>query len=248
MAPVLSAVTDHVYLARTPLVNWTLVSDDSGVMLIDAGFPGNRDDVLTSLQELDFGPADVRAILLTHAHIDHFGAAIWFAKMHHTPVYCHALEVGHAKRDYLQQASPAALMTHAWRPRWLRWSLQVAANGGLVRAGIPTAGALTPEIAATLPGRPLALPTPGHTSGHCSYVVDGVLVAGDALVTGHPLSGRHGPQLLPSLFNHSDPDCVRSLDVLATADTEILIPGHGDVWIGSISAAARQAAREAAPD
>jgi len=39
MAPVLTAVTDHVHLARTPLVNWTLVSDDSGVMLIDAGFP-----------------------------------------------------------------------------------------------------------------------------------------------------------------------------------------------------------------
>jgi glyoxylase-like metal-dependent hydrolase (beta-lactamase superfamily II) len=77
-------------------------------------------------------------------------------------------------------------------------------------------------------------------------VVDGVLVAGDALVTGHPLAQRHGPQLLPSVFNHSDDDCTRSLSVLATAGTEILIPGHGDVWTGPIADAARLAAQPAA--
>ena len=49
MVPVLTAVTERVHLAQTPLVNWTLVSDNSGVVLIDAGFPGHRDDVLTSL-------------------------------------------------------------------------------------------------------------------------------------------------------------------------------------------------------
>ena len=95
--------------------------------------------------------------------------------------------------------------------------------------------------AATLPGRPTALPTPGHTGGHCSYVVDRVLVAGDALITGHPLARRRGPQLLPSMFNHDDDACVRSLAALAAAGTDTLIPGHGDLWIGPISEAARQA-------
>ena len=241
MAPVLTAVTDQVHVAQTALVNWTLVSDDSGVMLIDAGFPGSRADVLSSLDRLGFAPGDVRAILLTHAHIDHLGSAIWFAKTHGTPVYCHAHEVGHAKREYLQQVSPAALISHAWRPRWLKWSLEVAANGGMVREGIPGTQALTPEVAATLPGRPTALPTPGHTGGHCSYVVDRVLVAGDALITGHPLARRRGPQLLPSMFNHDDDACVRSLAALAAAGTDTLIPGHGDLWIGPISEAARQA-------
>ena len=241
MAPALSAVTDNVHLARTPLVNWTLVSDDSGVMLIDAGFPGNRDDVLTSLNALGFAAEDVRAILLTHAHIDHLGTAIWFARVHRTPVYCHPGEVGHAKRDYLQQVSPAALAPQVWRPRWLTWSTQVALKGGLTRDGIPTVRALTDDVAAGLPGRPVALPTPGHTSGHCSYLVDGVLVTGDALVTGHPLLPHTGPQLLPSMFNHSDPDCRRSLEVLAGAGTDTLIPGHGDVWIGPIGEAVRQA-------
>lgn len=245
MTPVLTAVTDAVHMVHTPLVNWTLVADDTGLMLIDAGLPGSRDDVMTSIDRLGFAPSDVRAILLTHAHVDHLGSAIWFAATHGTAVYCHAGELGHARRDYLQQASPAALLAHAWRPRWLRWSLRVARMGGLVRDGIPSARALTPEIAATLPGRPRAIPTPGHTAGHCSYVVDGVLVSGDALVTGHPLAQCEGPQLLPSVFNHDIAQCTRSLAVLAGAGTDVLLPGHGQLWHGPIADAVRRAGQPA---
>lgn len=234
-------ITDTVHLAHTDLVNWTLVADDRGVMLIDAGFPGSRDDVLTSLRQLGFRPEDVRAILLTHAHVDHFGSAIWFAKTHGTPVYCHADEVGHSKREYLQQASPVDLLAHAWQPRWIKWSLEIARKGALVRRGIPTTQALTEDVAETLPGRPLAIPTPGHTSGHCSYLVDGVLVSGDALITGHPLARSTGPQLLPAPFTHDEQGCARSLAALAMLETDTLIPGHGELWIGPIREAVRQA-------
>ena len=130
-------------------------------MLIDAGFPGSRDDVLASLRQLGFGVDDVRAILLTHAHIDHFGSAIWFAKTHGTPVYCHADEVGHAKREYLEQASPVDVAKHIWQPRWLKWSVAISRKGAFTRDGIPTAQALTEDVAAGLPGAPMAIPTPG---------------------------------------------------------------------------------------
>ncbi|GAY18240.1 MBL fold metallo-hydrolase [Mycobacterium sp. shizuoka-1] len=241
MPPALTAVTERVHMVHTPLVNWTIVADDAGVMLIDAGFPGSRADVVASLAELGFGPSDVTAILLTHAHVDHFGTAIWFATTYGTPVYCHADEVGHAKREYLQQASPVALMAHAWQPRWVKWSLDIVGKGALKKDGIPSAGALTEDVAERLPGRPLAVPTPGHTGGHCSYLVDGVLVSGDALVTGHPLATRTGPQLLHRVFNHDEADCVRSLSALAMLETDTLIPGHGQLWFGPISEAARQA-------
>ncbi|RAV18062.1 MBL fold metallo-hydrolase [Mycolicibacterium sp. GF69] len=243
MAAALSAVTDTVHFAFTDLVNWTLVTDGTGVILIDTGFPGNREDVLRSLDQLGFGVDDLRAILLTHAHIDHFGSAIWFAKTHGTPVYCHATEVGHAKRDYLEQASPVDIAKHIWQPRYLTWSMAITRKGAMVRDGIPSARALTEDIANGLPGRPVPIPTPGHTGGHCSFLVDGVLVSGDALVTGHPLSSRTGPQLLPGLFNHDQDGCVRSLGALGPLETEVLLPGHGPVWRGSM----REAAEAAAP-
>ncbi|BBY06865.1 MBL fold metallo-hydrolase [Mycobacterium noviomagense] len=242
MAPVLTNVTDIVHLAQGEAVNWLIVRDDSGVMLIDSGYPGDRDDVLASLRQLGHQPGDVTAILLTHAHIDHLGSAIWFAKEHGTPVYCHPDEVGHAKREYLQQASPVDVALRIWRPRWAVWGAHVVRNGGLIRDGIPTTQPLTTDIAAQLPGHPMAIPTPGHTSGHCSYVVDGVLASGDALVTGHPLLRRSGPQLLPAVFSHSQNDCVRSLAALALLETEILAPGHGDLWRGPIQEATGKAA------
>ncbi len=183
--------------------------------------------MLASLRQLGFGVDDLRAILLTHAHIDHFGSAIWFAKTHGTPVYCHADEVGHAKREYLEQASPVDVATHIWQPRWLKWSVAISRKGAFTRDGIPTAQALTEDVAAGLPGTPMAIPSPGHTGGHCSFVVDGVLVSGDALVTGHPVAPRSGPQLLPDLFNHDQDGCVRSLAALAMLDTEVLCPGMG---------------------
>lgn len=243
MPAAVTAVTDNVHFAYTDLVNWTLVTDGAGVVLIDAGFPGNRDDVLASLRHLGFGVDDLRAILLTHAHIDHFGSAIWFARTHGTPVFCHAAEVGHAKREYLEQASPVDIAKHAWRPRYLTWSLAITRKGAMVRDGIPAASALTDDIAAGLPGAPTAIPTPGHTGGHCSFVVDGVVVTGDALVTGHPLLTHDGPQLLPELFNHDEEGCLRSLSTLALLDTDVLLPGHGPMWRGSMREAAASAAR-----
>ena len=242
MTAALTAITGNVHFAYTELVNWTLVTDQNGVMLIDAGFPGDRDDVLASLRQLGFGVDDLRAILLTHAHIDHFGSAIWFAKTHGTPVYCHAAEVGHSKREYLQQASPVDIATHIWQPRWLKWSVAITRKGAMVRDGIPTTQALTEDVAARLPGEPMAIPTPGHTGGHCSYVVDGVLVSGDALVTGHPLLKSDGPQLLPEVFNHDQDGCVRSLAALGMLDADVLLPGHGPVWRGSVREAVERAA------
>jgi glyoxylase-like metal-dependent hydrolase (beta-lactamase superfamily II) len=244
-SPTLVQVTDMVHLAVGEAVNWVLVTDDTGVMLIDAGYPGDRGEVLGSLRKLGYDVGDVRAVLLTHAHIDHLGSAIWFANEHGTPVYCHPEEVGHAKREYLEQVSILDVALRIWRPRWAVWGAHVVRSGGLIRDGIPTAQPLTTEAAAELPGHPLAIFTPGHTSGHCSYLVDGVLAGGDALITGHPLVRHRGPQLLPAVFSHSQRDCIRTLSAIALLETEILAPGHGDLWRGPIREATDAALKRA---
>lgn len=240
MAAALTAITEHVHFAQTDLVNWTLVTDGNRVMLIDAGFPGQREDVIGSVRQLGFTVDDIAAVLLTHAHIDHFGTAIWLAKSHGTPVFCHAGELGHTKREYLEQAAPADVVRNIWHPRWLKWAATITAKGGMNHAGIPTARALTDSD--DLPGKPVPVPTPGHTGGHCSFIVDGVLVSGDALVTGHPLLPQAGPTLLPALFNHDEAGCLSSLKELAAVEADVMLPGHGPVWRGSIADAAAAAA------
>lgn len=243
MAWGITSVTDTVHLVEGDSVNWVVVTSEDGATLFDAGYPGDRDDVLASLSELGVGVTNIQAIVLTHAHVDHLGSAIWFAKTHDTQVFCHADEVGHAKREYLEQASPLDVALNVWRPGWAPWAMQVLRKGGTTRAGIPTAQPLTAEAAGALPGHPMPIPTPGHTGGHCSFIVDGVLISGDALVTGHAVSRRTGPQLLPSMFNHDEAGCRRSLGALALLETDVLLPGHGPVWRGPIRDAVDSALR-----
>jgi glyoxylase-like metal-dependent hydrolase (beta-lactamase superfamily II) len=68
-----------------------------------------------------------------------------------------------------------------------------------------------------VPGRPRAIPTPGHAPGHCALLVEerGVLFAGDALCTLNPRSFRRGPQLMPPGFNMSDAQAEASLAAVA---------------------------------
>ncbi|WP_030951300.1 MBL fold metallo-hydrolase, partial [Streptomyces sp. NRRL S-481] len=105
----------------------------------------------------------------------------------------------------------------------------------------PDAGALD------LPGRPVPVHTPGHTGGHCAYHVPGtgVLISGDALVSGHPTARFGGPQLLPDMFHHERPRAVASLDVLAGLEGELLLPGHGPVHRGPVGDAAQRARERA---
>ena len=80
------------------------------------------------MRQLGFGVDDIHAILLTHAHVDHFGSAIWFAKTHGTPVFCHADEVGHAQREYLEQVS-ARTWPRVVAARYLKWVDEIGRKG-----------------------------------------------------------------------------------------------------------------------
>jgi glyoxylase-like metal-dependent hydrolase (beta-lactamase superfamily II) len=82
-----------------------------------------------------------------------------------------------------------------------------------------------------VPGRPVAVPTPGHTSGHVSFNLpdQGVLLAGDALVTKQPWERveRSRPQLLHPDFNHDHQAAVQALSHLRLLEASVVLCGHG---------------------
>ncbi|YCK38055.1 MBL fold metallo-hydrolase [Actinomadura sp. ATCC 39365] len=55
-------------------VNWVLLREGDDLTLIDGGWPGDVAAVEDFIRSIGRRPEDVRAILLTHAHIDHLGA------------------------------------------------------------------------------------------------------------------------------------------------------------------------------
>ncbi|MRH89684.1 MBL fold metallo-hydrolase [Nocardia sp. SYP-A9097] len=223
-------VSDSVYVVAGTNVNWALVSDGSGVTVIDAGYPSDSDAVLDSVQQIGHQLTDIAAVLITHAHLDHIGAIPTLVERVGMPVYTGAEEVRHAKREYLQQISPMGMIKQLANQRGRRWVAHtVRAVVGHIGMTVPSASAGDTAALAALPGGLVAIPTPGHTSGHTAYLMpsEGVLFSGDALVTGHPLLADPGLQLLPSVFNHDEVRMRESALGLGIQPARILVPGHG---------------------
>ena len=226
---------DGVFAVVGQTVNWTLIAEGDALTLVDAGWPGYLDDVLASISEIGHRPTDVEAVLVTHAHVDHIGSLPRLLEKHRVPVLLSPTEAPHARREYLEQAGTTDVVRNLWRPRVLPWALHMVRNGAMNDPGVPEATDFGAVDVINVPGRPVPIATPGHTSGHTAYLVPGarVLLTGDALVTGHALTSTTGPQELMGFFHHDLAAMNASLDVIAEVDADAIVPGHGPVHRGS---------------
>jgi glyoxylase-like metal-dependent hydrolase (beta-lactamase superfamily II) len=68
-----------------------------------------------------------------------------------------------------------------------------------------------------------------------------VLLAGDAMCTWNPYTGRIGPQIMPSALNMNSAQALASLDALLAVTADVLLPGHGDPFTEGVSEAVRRA-------
>ncbi|MFF2044168.1 MBL fold metallo-hydrolase [Kitasatospora sp. NPDC058170] len=201
------------YAVRGPGGRVTLV--DTGVGPVGspasgwAPVPGRLPQVLAAA---GIAPGDVTAVVLTHLHEDHYG---WSVLPDGTPVFPDA-------RYLVQRAEVAALaetrtaMTYVVTP--LRRAGLLREVDGRVR--LPGTGPACDAL--TL------LPTPGHTPGHQSLLVDGgghrLVVTGDVLVHAVQLADpavAYAYELDPALARRSREELLaearRTRAVLATA-------------------------------
>lgn len=241
--PIVTEVADGVHFVQGKAVNWTLLTDGDAFTLVDAGYPGDRDAVLWSIEHAGLSLDQLAAVLVTHAHVDHIGSLPKLLDGREVPVLTSETESRHARREFLEQATPAQVASAAWRPRVLAWSLHVVAAGGMTKAGVPRAQAFSGDGPLDVPGRPVPVVTPGHTSGHTCYHLPyaGVLITGDALITGHPTVAHTGAQVLAGMFHHDVDANRRSLEQLRSLSGTVLLPGHGAPWHGSYADAVDEA-------
>lgn len=235
----LKDVADGVHLVSANFVNCYLLEDEGGVTLVDTGLPAIWPELVAALAELGHPPADVAAVVLTHAHFDHTGCAARAQQELNVPIYAHADDHYVAAHPYRYKRQRPAILYPLRYPRAIPILGSMARAGAFKVKGVSGLALLTPNSVLEVPGRPRIVFTPGHTAGHCAlHLADrSTVITGDALVTLDPYTGFPGPQIIARAATADTPRALASLDALAATRADIVLPGHGDPWRTGIQAA-----------
>lgn len=168
---------DLEFQGEQGLIAAFLIESGGERVLIETG-PGSCLPVLLrALAERRVSPSDIRCVLVTHAHLDHAGAAGWWARQG-VEVVCHPRAARHL-------VNPGKLVEGA----------RAIYGAEFDRLWGETLGAPEERVRAVEDGEEVrvgrlrikALDTPGHARHHHAYAVEGVCFAGD--VAGVRLAG-----------------------------------------------------------
>ena len=227
------------------IVNWYLVEDGDRLAVIDAGLPHDWDTLGRVVRSLGRTLDDVEAVVITHAHIDHTGFAEQARQEAGATVYVPAGDrelAAHQLRAAKSERNPAlyALRHAATRKLFVT----IGKAGGMRSRPIREfEGYDDGDVLENVPGKPIAVGTPGHTFGHTAlFLADrGVLFSGDALVTRNPYTGETGPRLVSRAATADSEQALRSLDRIGETGASTVLPGHGEPWTAGAEEAALQA-------
>jgi hydroxyacylglutathione hydrolase len=176
--------------------NTYLVVDESSrqAVLVDPG-----DEAPRLLDALEASGAELRAIWVTHAHVDHVGAIAAVKRAHDVPVYLHPLDM----------------------PLYNSASRHGQVFGVTVEDPPPPERSFADGDVLELGSfRFSVMHAPGHAPGHVVIHGHGVAFVGDCL-----FAGSVGRTDLPLSDGHQ---LARTLEALsALPDETVIYPGHG---------------------
>ncbi len=228
-------VAPGVWRLKDIFVNVYIIQDReaTGWVMVDAGLKSTASKVRTLVAELFGKGSKPRAIIMTHAHFDHRGSLIELADEWGVPVYCH-----HMERPYLTGVA-------SYPPP------DPSVGGGamtLLSFAYPKGPINAETYLKELPDDGVIeeledwrwIHTPGHTAGHISLFreKDGVLIAGDAIVTTMQeslIAVASQAKLVCGPPKYFTPDwgaAARSVKELASLEPNVLATGHGQSMYG----------------
>jgi glyoxylase-like metal-dependent hydrolase (beta-lactamase superfamily II) len=196
-----------------------LVDDNAGVM-VDTGLVGEPFLIRRLVRKLGLKPDSIKAILLTHGHLDHAGNLAWLKDWTGAPVLAHAEEARHVAGNYPYTGIA-------------RWCGRLEAGGRLLtryRAGTIDEF-ITDGQALPFWGGLRVIHLPGHSAGHCGFFSarHNLLFSGDMFASYFFNIHKPWPVLnsVPELF----PASIEKIRQLAP---RLLVPNHYDVLDGEL--------------
>jgi len=187
---------------------WHLLAQRAARFSVDAA-----EEVGPRLSTLGHDPRSAATVVMTHMHGDHAGGLSYFE----------GVSVLMTEREASIATGRGAEINAYFRrnhPRWLKPST--------VRFDSDPWETFDASIALTCDGAIRLIPTPGHTSGHLSVVIEQgdhlVLLAGDAVYSEQQLQRGTIDGVAESAAQHRD--SMRRIRELCTRRNVIVVPTH----------------------
>jgi glyoxylase-like metal-dependent hydrolase (beta-lactamase superfamily II) len=90
--------TENITLTYHVFTNCYLIESEIGLMVVDTGISGNTWKILRAVKRLGYQPNDLTMVVLTHAHLDHFGCAAPLKAKTGAQVLGHCADVEHFEK------------------------------------------------------------------------------------------------------------------------------------------------------
>lgn len=227
-----------------PVAAYLFASDP--VTLVDAGVntPQARDAMRRALVTEGLDENDVRRVIVTHAHFDHFGGAVPLQDASSCRVYMHPSDIAIADPTTWRESNRALFVPLGFSDEQI----------GKVFSGEPSFELRTPVFSPIEDGaifdtgdtRLRVELHPGHSPGHLWIVEErtGAIFVGDYVIADHPTNA--GMELDPSHPSGRAPllqQYTAGLRELRERPAPALFPGHGPPISGHVELIDRRLAK-----
>ena len=152
----------------TGKVNVYLIEEAGAITIVDAGLPGYFGDLQAELAAMGRSIADVRAVVLTHAHTDHIGFAERIRRERGTPIRVHEADAALARGEVKQQNEGGGKIRIVPALSFLVFGIR---KGFLGLKHITEVSTFSDGATLDVPGAPRVIHVPGHTAGSAALHV-----------------------------------------------------------------------------